>query len=129
MRLKPRTELIPCYAVPAMFNLLSSFCKWTKNLTYISQLTSNNIISCCKSHSELCPLKTATAETSRELLYRFYYCFPHYTLCNYNRIYIYIYIYIYTIWYRRLYRKTWYSPNSSWIMAVFLVWFFGIKIC
>ena len=29
-------------------------------LTYISQLMSNNIISCCKSHSELCPLKSAT---------------------------------------------------------------------
>ena len=28
-----------------------------------SQLTSNNIISCFKSHSELCPLKMATAET------------------------------------------------------------------
>ena len=70
-----------------MFNLLSSFCIWTKHLTYISQLTSNNLTSCCKSHSELCPLKTATAETSWELLYRFYYCFPHYTLPN---LYIYI---------------------------------------
>ena len=44
-------------------------CIWTKNLTYISQMASNNIISCCIWHSELCPLKTAT---SRELLYRFY---------------------------------------------------------
>ena len=88
MRLKPRTELIPCQALPAMFNLLSSFCIWTKHLTYISQLTSNNLTSCCKSHSELCPLKMATAETSWELLYRFYYCFPHYTLPN---LYIYIY--------------------------------------
>ena len=44
IRLKPRTELIPSYAVPAMLTLLSSFCIWTKNLTYISQLTSNNII-------------------------------------------------------------------------------------
>ena len=76
-----------------MFTLLSSFCIWTINLTYISQLMSNNIISCCKSHSELCPLKTATAETSWEFLYRFYQCFPHYTLCN-EYIYIYIYIYI-----------------------------------
>ena len=59
-----------------MFTLLSSFCIWTKHLTYISQLTSNNITSCCKSHSELFPLKTATAETSWELLYRFYQCFP-----------------------------------------------------
>ena len=30
------------------------------------------IISCCKLHSELCPLKTATVETSWELLYHFY---------------------------------------------------------
>ena len=77
-----------------MFTLFFSFCIWTKNLTHVSQMTLNNVISCCKSHSELCLLKTATAETSRELLYRFYYCFPHHTLCNYNSIYIYIYIYI-----------------------------------
>ena len=70
--LNPRTDLIPCYAVPAMFTLLSSFWIWTKNLTYISQLTSNIIISCCKSHSELCPLKTASVKTSWELLYCFY---------------------------------------------------------
>ena len=44
---------------------------WNKNLTYISRLMSTNIISSCKSHSELCPLKTATAETSWELLNRF----------------------------------------------------------
>ena len=30
------------------------FCVWTKNLTYISQLMSNNIISCCKSYLQLC---------------------------------------------------------------------------
>ena len=71
-----------------MFTLLSSFCIWTNNLTYISQLTSNNITYCCKSHSEFCPLKTAKAETSWELLYRFYQYFPHYTLCN---LYIQIY--------------------------------------
>ena len=51
IRLKTRTELIPCYAVPAMLTLLSSICMWTENLTYISQLTSKNITSCCKSHS------------------------------------------------------------------------------
>ena len=85
--------LTPCYAVPTMFTLLSSFCMRTKNLTNISQITSNNLISCCKSHPELCPLKTATAKTSWEL-YRFYQCFPYYTLCNF--IYIYIYIYIIT---------------------------------
>ena len=90
MRLKPRTELIPCYAVSTVFTLLSFFCIWTKNLMYISQLKSNNIISCCKSHSELCPLKIATAETSWKLLYCFYQCFPHYTLCN---LYIINYIY------------------------------------
>ena len=62
--------------------LLSSFCVWTKNLTHISQLTSNNIISWCKSHSELCTLKTVTAKTSWELLYRFFQCSSHCTLCN-----------------------------------------------
>ena len=79
IRPKARTELIPYYAepTPAMFTLLFSFRIWTKNLTYISQMTSNNIISCCKSHSELCPLKTATVETSWELLYRFYYIYVY----------------------------------------------------
>ena len=116
MRLKPRTELIPCYALPAMFTLLSSFCRWTKNLTYISQLTSNNVISCFKLHSGLCPSKRATAKTSWEL-YRFYYCclhyihYTHYTLsicihiCSYIQyihylyiIYIHIFIYIYILY-------------------------------
>ena len=49
IRLKPRTELIQSYALPVMFTL--------------SQLTSSNIISCCKSHLQFCPLKAATAET------------------------------------------------------------------
>ena len=46
------------------------FLIWTKNLMYISQLTSNNIISCCKSHSELYPFKTATA-FSRDIVRNF----------------------------------------------------------
>ena len=87
--------MIPCYAVPAMFTLLSSFCIWTKNLTYISQLTSNNIISCCKSDSELCPLKTPTAETRWELYIVFTSVFPIIHCATYAYIYIYIYIYIY----------------------------------
>ena len=71
MWLKSRTELISGYAVPAMFTLLSSLCIWTKNLTHISQLTSNNITSCSKANSGIFPLKTDTTETSWELLYRF----------------------------------------------------------
>ena len=70
IRFKPRTELISCYAVHVIFTLVSFFCVWAKNLTYISQLTPNSKISCCESHSQLCPLKTAKAETSCEL-YRF----------------------------------------------------------
>ena len=77
-----------------MFTLLSSFCIWTKNLTYISQLTSNNIISCCKSDSELCPLKTPTAETRWELYIVFTSVFPIIHCVTYAYIYIYIYIYI-----------------------------------
>ena len=95
-RLKPRSELIPCYAVPAMFTLLSSFCIWTKNLTYISQLTSDNIISCCKLHSALCPLKMATAETSWELLYRFIHCATYIYICVCVCLYIYIYTHTHT---------------------------------
>ena len=57
--LKPRTWLIPCYAVPIMFTLHCPFGIGTKNLTHTSQLTSNNIISCCKSDLQLCPLKTS----------------------------------------------------------------------
>ena len=62
--LKPRTGLKPCYVVPVMFTLLSSFCVWTKGLMYICQLMWNKIISSCKSHLQLCTLKTATVETS-----------------------------------------------------------------
>ena len=62
--LKPRTELIPCYAVPVFFTLLSSFRIWTKILRYINQLTSNNLISGSKSHLQLCPLKATSAKTS-----------------------------------------------------------------
>ena len=95
-------------------HLLFSFCIWTKNLTYISQLTSNNIIYCCKSHSELCPLKMATAETSWELLYRFYQCFPHYTLCNLC-VCIYIYIYILSIYFESICLTEQPLPaNKSW---------------
>ena len=86
--------MIPWYPVPTMFTLLSSFYIWTKNLTNISQLTSNNI-SCYKSHSELCPLKMATTETSWELLYRFYFFSPIIHCAIYLFIYIYIYIQTY----------------------------------
>ena len=85
MRLKSRAELIPCYAVHVMFNLLSSFCIWAKTLTYINQIMSNNIIFFCKSHLQLCPLKTVTTEASWEL-YRFYF----FTLFTVQLIYIYI---------------------------------------
>ena len=66
---KPTTDTM--YAVPVIFTLLSLSCIWTKTLTYISQLTSNNQISCCRSLLQLCPLKAATAETCWES-YRFY---------------------------------------------------------
>ena len=44
-------------------------------------MISSYIISSCKSHLQLCPLKTASVKTSWEL-YCFYQCFPQYTLCN-----------------------------------------------
>ena len=87
IKLKPRTWLIPS----VIFTLPSSLCIWTKNLTYISQLTSHNITSCCKSYLRLCPFKTATGETYQEL----YLVFTHYTLYTlYLSIYLCIYVYI-----------------------------------
>ena len=82
------------------FTLLSSFCIWDKNLTYISQLTSNNLISCCKSHSELCPLKTATAGIV--ISFSLVFC-PLYTVQLILHIYVYIYIYIYYIYIYNIY--------------------------
>ena len=47
------------YTVPVLFTLPSTFCIWTKNLTQMSQLTSNIIISCCQSYLPNSPSKTA----------------------------------------------------------------------
>ena len=58
------------YMLILIFELLILTTIYIK-MTYIRQLTSNNIISCSKSHSEICPLKTDTAKTSWELLYCF----------------------------------------------------------
>ena len=73
MRLKTRTELIPCYKVPVMFPLLSSFCIWTKYSTYINHLTSNNIIYCCKSHSEFMSLENGQGQNLLGIIISF----PH----------------------------------------------------
>ena len=71
--MKPRIEFTPCYTVPVMFTF--SFCIWTKNLTFLSQLSSNNRISCCKSNLQLCPAKTTLAKTSVfPIIHRATYC-------------------------------------------------------
>ena len=89
---------MPCYAVTVMFTLRFHFCIWTKNLTYISQRTSNNIISYCKSNLQLCPMKRATAKTSWEYVV-FTSVFPIIDCATYMYIlYIYIHrLYIYLL--------------------------------
>ena len=77
------------------------------NLTHMSQLTSNNLTSFCKSYLQLCLLKRTTAETSWELhrffllvlvfsplLYIYIYIYMCVCVCVHIQLYIYSYIYI-----------------------------------
>ena len=86
------------------------------NLTHMSQLTSNNLISFCKSYLQLCLLKRTTAETSWELhcffllvlvfsplLYIYIYIFIYIYICVCVCVCVYIQLYIYIVIYTQLY--------------------------